>query len=326
MRALVVGIGSLATGHYLPWLAERPGVELGLLARRPAAADDAAARFGGRALTSWQDAAAFGADVAFNVTTDTAHADVLAELVRIGVPRILAEKPLVAQHGQERVDEHDLAIGLGLARAARDRGVEVGVAFNYRFFDTVRVSLATLAQGSLGAPTTLVADAHHACLSHTIDLMLAAGGPWASVSALTAPARGELPPTRTVAFTTQAGAAGSFVVSSARSWSDRLLSITALCERGRVAWSDLDADAETFDEASGYRTTTALGAGASRWDRYAASFRSELAAYLDAVECGAPAPVGIEAGLRELQTEAAIVRSAATGRPVTPDEEFPIDL
>lgn len=324
MRALIVGAGSLAVGHYLPALTARDDLDVAVVSRSPQRAREAADRFGARALTSWSEVAAFGPDLAFNVTTDTQHAAVLDELIGRAVPRILTEKPLVSAAGQERVDESDFADGLRLARRASDAGVEIGLGFNYRFFETSRRSLDALSSGALGPVRSVVADMHHACLSHTIDLVHAAAGPIETLSAQEVAAPGGLPATRAVAFATAAAAAGTFTISSARSWEDRLFSITALTERGRIAWSDLDAEAESFDDATGYRTTTTLGGGRSRWDRYAASFRASIAAFLVSSAEGAPAPVPLEAGLRELQVEAAIVRAVRERRPVRVQEEFPL--
>ena len=51
-------------------------------------------------------------------------------------------------------------------------------------------------------------------------------------------------------------------------------------------------------------------------DRYAESYRRELDLFVQAVEIGAPPPIGVEDGRRALMIAEAGVRSAKTGMPV----------
>lgn len=329
MRCVIVGIGNLATGNYLPFLAAEPEMELGYLARTPERSSRAQEQFGGSVLGSWSDVASFAPDVVFNLTTDTQHGAVLDEAVQVGCPRIFTEKPLVAAHGQERVDESDFDRAVGIAAAARAAGVEIAVGFNYRFFDTVRSSLELMSNSGFGETSTIVASAHYACWSHTIDLIGLAGGPLATLSALADhtgndDAPDATPPSRAVSFTTVAGAVGTLSGSSRRAWSDELFSIAFTAPGGHVQFSDLDVATNSFDAESGRITTSRLGADGSRGATYGRSFVASLTAYLDAVRNYAAAPVGLEAGLRELQVEAAIARSIAEGRPVDVQGEFPL--
>ena len=78
-----------------------------------------------------------------------------------------------------------------------------------------------------------------------------------------------------------------------------------------------------LDAATRSHERFSLGRDASRWDAYSASFEKALAAYLETIRQGAPPPVPGADGLRELQTEAALRRSASEGRPVRVQEEFP---
>lgn len=311
--------------NYLPYLSGRGDVELAYLARTSPKAVAARDRFGGTVLESWDDLTAFDADIAFNLTTDTAHADVLDQLVRSGTARIFAEKPLVAGRGQEWIGEDDFVRAVTIAAAARTAGVEIAMGFNYRFFDTVRESLGMVSDAAIGDISAVVASAHYACWSHTIDLIGAACGPASVVSAVAGerPADG-IPPTRAVSFTTVSGVVGTLSGTARRAWDDELFSIAFLGERGHVQVSDLDVATESFVAATGRRTTTRLGAAVSRDRTYAASFVASVAAYLDAVGRGEPAPVGLDAGLRELQVEAAIARSISTGRAVHVQSEFPL--
>lgn len=328
MRCVVVGVGNLAVGHYLPFLAAQNGMELGYLARTSERSSHAQEQFGGTVLESWRDVASFAPDIVFNLTTDSQHGPVLEELVQIGCPRIFSEKPLVAAHGQASVDESDFDRAMMIAAAARQAHVEIALGFNYRFFDTVRASIELMSRANFGDASTIVASAHYACWSHTIDLIGLVSGPMATLSAIAERAddnaQDAAPPSRAVSFTTTAGAVGTLSGSSRRAWSDELFSLAFMSEAGHVQFSDLDVGTNSFDADSGRLTTTRLGADASRRDTYARSFVASLSAYLDAVRHSAPAPVGIEAGLRELQVEAAIARSIKEQRPIDVQQELPI--
>jgi predicted dehydrogenase len=52
-------------------------------------------------------------------------------------------------------------------------------------------------------------------------------------------------------------------------------------------------------------------------DYYAASFKSSIGAYCDALRAGAPPPVGGDDGLAEMAVEAAVDRSVRTGTEVS---------
>lgn len=336
MRCVVIGIGRLAMDNYLPLLSEMPDLELAYYSRTPASRVAAVAQFGGTYLDSWEAIAAFKPDIAFNLTTDTQHADVLDRLVALRVPRIFTEKPFVSAHGQERVDEDDFERALTIANAAKAAKLEIALGFNYRFFDTVRSSLDVMEANNFGTPSTVVASAHYACWSHTIDLIGMVCGRFAAVSALgeSAPEGAavadsssmetEITPSRAIAFTTESGAVGTLSGTARRAWNDELFSVSFLSPAGRIEWSDLDVESHSFDAATGRHSSTRLGAGDSRWSTYSRSFVSSVTAYLDAVRADAPAPVGLDAGLQELQVEAAIARSIATGRVIDVQREFPL--
>ena len=325
MRCLVVGVGNVALNDYLPFLAAQPDLELAALSRKTASAEVAQKRFGARVLTSWTEARTYRPDVAFVLTTDTQHAGVLDELVAIGVPRLFVEKPLVAEHGQERVIESDFARAVELAARAEAAGVEISMGFNYRFFETVQRARAHAATEPLGRLVAVVADAHYACWSHTIDLLGMFCGPIATVSALAGiPPVEDVAAPRSIAFTTAAGVSGTLAGSASRSWDDDLLRIALHFEGGHIEVRDLDVSADTFVAGRGTNDGIDRDRSVDRWPRYAASFRASLTAYLDALRRGAPAPVGVEAGLRELQFEAAVARSIAEQRSVDFEREFPL--
>lgn len=327
MRCLVVGIGNLALNTYLPFLVTQPDLDLAALSRRTASTLGARDRFGASALTSWTDVKHYRPDIAFVLTTDSQHDVVLEQLIAAGVPRLFVEKPLVARRGQERVTEGDFPRAVQLTAQAEAAGIEIAMGFNYRFFETVQRARAHAATRPLGRPTAVVADAHYACWSHTIDLLQLFCGPIATVTALAGspPAEAVTPP-RSIAFTTATGVSGTLSGSASRSWEDDLLRIVVYFEGGHIEVRDLDVAADTYVTSFDTHDRIERDRRLDRWPRYAASFRASLSAYLDAVRRGESAPVGVAAGLRELQFEAAVARSVSAGRAVDLELEFGLEL
>lgn len=89
---------------------------------------------------------------------------------------------------------------------------------------------------------------------------------------------------------------------------------------------DLDSDMEVLDHRSARHETYAIARDRSRWQQYDDSFTKSILAYLETLRQNAPPPVPGLAGLQELQVEAAIKRSIATGRPVDLDADLPLGL
>jgi predicted dehydrogenase len=88
--------------------------------------------------------------------------------------------------------------------------------------------------------------------------------------------------------------------------------------------TDLDGEMTVMDARAKRVQTFQISGDRSRWDMYNASFQKSLNAYLQSVREGASPPVPGRFGLLELQVEAAIKRSIATGAPVTLDAAFPL--
>lgn len=325
MRCLVVGIGGLAMGQYLPFLSRQEDLELAYLSRRPASSRAARDAFGGRGIESWSEVEQFAPDIAFNLTTDSEHAQVLESLIEARVPRVFTEKPLISQAGQENVDEDDFRRARDIVGWANEAGVEIAMGFNYRFFESVQTSLDALTGTRLGPLRTVVANSHFATWSHTLDLIGMACGPIATLTATAGLGTGldERTPARSVSLRAESGVVGSALGSALRDWEDDLLDISFSFDGGHIRWRDLDAESSMFDAASGRRTVTVLPG--SREFRYSASFAASLTAYLVSVRADAPPPVGVDAGLRELQIEASISRSLREHRAVRVQEEFPLD-
>lgn len=128
LRVAVIGPGFIARRH-LEVLSTEPGVELvGVLARRAGAADEAAARFGGRPyheLGRMLDAER--PDAAWVCLPPDQHGDLELALIERGV-HLFVEKPLAA----------DLETPLRIGDAIAAAGVVAGVAYHWRAMDTLR--------------------------------------------------------------------------------------------------------------------------------------------------------------------------------------------
>ena len=319
MRCAVIGIGGVALKRYLPVLAAESDVELGCCSRDVESARRGAALVDGTVLDDLDAVGSWRPDVAFVVTPDTTHVDVVTRLVELGIPRIFVEKPLAAAHGQSRITADDLRAGEHLARTAAERGVAIAMGYNYRHFATVARARSEIARRGWSAPSGVVVAAHYACLSHVIDLSACFLGELDTVSALGGGIRGDAPwqlEDRAVAFTAVSGATGVLRVSSARPWGDTLLDLTVSYPEGSIRVTDLDGSLELYDRDEPWRQRFTRADEASRDDGYGSSFATSIRAYLDTVRRDAPPPTSVDDGLAELRFHVAVARSIAEGRPV----------
>jgi predicted dehydrogenase len=328
MRALVVGVGAVATRNYLPFLAAQDDVELGYLNRTPSKAEAAAEIFGGIAFAAEQDWVDWKPDVAFVLTSERDRYEAARSAVDLGVPRVFLEKPLVAERGQADVIERDFVRAKDLLERASNAGCATAMIFNYRFFEQTRFARQTAADRHFGRLTQFTAVSHYACWSHCIDLIRHFGGNVVDVAAtagsLVREGGGNSAVDIAAAFTTDAGGAGTLLGTAGLAWQHPLFDLSLNFEGGRIHLRDLDGTVEVFDAAGNRYETFDLGRDTSRWDQYDKSFAASLTAYLDSVRAGAPPPVpGID-GLRELQVEVGIKKSIAERRSVNLAAEFPI--
>lgn len=328
MRALVIGIGTVATQNYLPFLAAQSDVELGYVNRSADKAKDAAEQFGGTGFSSLADAADWDADLGFVLTSERARYEVARAVVELGIPRLFLEKPLVAERGQADVIERDFRRGQDLLTRAAAAGCETAMIFNYRFFEQVSLAQRTAIERDFGALTQVTASSHYACWSHVIDLICFLAGPLDEVAATAGPVvrtgAGISAVDVAASFTTEDGASGNLLGTAALAFQHPLFDLSLNFERGRIQLRDLDGRVEVFDATSHRYETYDLDRNTSRWDQYAKSFAASLGAYLAAVRVDATPPVpGID-GLRELQVEAGLKLSIAEGRRVRLSEEYPL--
>ena len=128
------------------------------------------------------------------------------------------------------------------------------------------------------------------------------------------------------AFRTAGDATGTLIGTSMLDWTFPLLELTFNFQGARIHLRDLDGDMEVLDHCSGRHEVYAIARDRSRWQQYDDTFTKSILAYLETLRQNAPPPVPGLAGLQELQVEAAIKRSIATGRPVDLDADLPLGL
>lgn len=329
IRLGVVGLGNVAVNNYLPFLSRQEDVELYCCSRDSEKAKACAERFGIHACSSLEELAQLQLDAVFILTLEPFHYETACRLLTFSPKRLFIEKPLVARNGQADVCEQDFFDALDLLKRAKRAGTEIAMNFNYRFFDQMIRFRRIVEERKLGVLRQSSWLVHYACWSHCLDLLRWFGGEIAEVSAVggsccgTANLRGR---DLAGAFTTKNGGCGTIVGTAGPAFELPLYRVVLQFERGTASFSDLDVELQLEQAGLPYRESFTLGANRSRWDQYAASFEKSLSAYLDSVRTAAPASVGGLEGVRELQLEAALRRSAATGGRVNLDREFPISL
>lgn len=324
LKIALVGTGGVARGSYLPYLTTREDVSLSYYDRDASRSADCVTRFGGRATSSVAELLADDPDAVLVLTPETKRYEAALEVLAHHPRRMLFEKPLVAQHGQANVSEDDFHLAKEVVDRATAAGTQTAMLFNYRFFDQTLRARQLVADGGFGRLTQASLMVQYACWSHCIDLLALFGGPVAEITAIA----GQTPYQNAVdvaaAFRLVNGASGSILGTNGTQFALPLYTMLFAFEGGILRFHDLDGPLEVFRNGQRYSETHALIGNHSRWDQYTASFAKALAAYLDSVAQDAPAPVPSSAGLAELQFEASLRRSAAQGRPVRVQEEFPL--
>lgn len=328
MRALVIGVGTVASQNYLPFLAAQEDVKLGYLNRTPSKATSAAETFGGRAFVSDQDWLDWNPDIAFVLTSERDRYDAARAAIDLGIPHLFLEKPLVAERGQADVIERDFFRAKDLLDRASNAGCETAMIFNYRFFEQIQFARQTVVDRNFGRLTQFTAVSHYACWSHCIDLISYFGGKPADVAAtagsVVRQGAGNNAVDVAAAFTTEDGGTGTVLGTAGLAWQHPLFDLSLNFEGGRIHLRDLDGTVEIFDAAGNRYETFDLCRDTSRWDQYNKSFVASLTAYLDSIRAGAPPPVPGMDGLRELQVEAGIKKSIAERRSVNLTAEYPL--
>lgn len=190
VRIGVVGYGTGGQHFHAPFIAAARGVELaGIVARAPATIAKAEIDFPDAPIyPSLQAMLAAGVDAVTITTPPQTRRDLVLEAVAAGV-HVIADKPFAPSAEAGRM----------LARAAKDRGVTLGIFHNRRWDADIRTLHKVLSDGRLGQlwrlhsrmdfddPATLEAGPTGGLLrdlgSHVVDQALWLVGPVVSVDA-----------------------------------------------------------------------------------------------------------------------------------------------
>jgi predicted dehydrogenase len=328
LRLALVGTGEVARKNYAPFLASQPDVALAYHNRTPEKARALASEFGGEVFGTLEELIAWKPTAVFVLTSEKCRHTFGTALIERGAPRIFFDKPLVAARGQARVEEDDFTAARDMLRLAAQRGCETAMIFNYRFFAQTIAARELVASRKLGRVINIAAQVHFACWSHCIDLIGCFAGAIREITALTGATVRTTPVAEgcdvSAAFLTTDGAVGTIVGTAGMTWQHPLYELTFTFENGRVHLRDLDGTLELLDGARPHHETISFTRDTSRWANYDESFRKSIGAYLDSLRAGKPPPIAGEAGLRELQFEAALKRSIRERRPVRLEDEFPL--
>ena len=258
-------------------------------------------------------------DAVILATPHSLHADQVVAAAAAG-KQIFCDKPFTL----------DKASAERAVEAARAAGVTLSVGFNRRFLPAMQELQKLLADGSLGR--LLHAEAHFSVNAvgrydddswrldrseapgggltglgiHLIDAMINLMGPIASVFAQsTSRVIQQIDDTTSILFRFDSGASATLTT----------LLATPMHFRFHLFGSAAHAELRGPDRLE----LTRLADTAPRVIDYPAIDieRAELEAFADAVEGGAPFPVGADQAIHGSAVFEAIIRSAATGQPVT---------
>jgi predicted dehydrogenase len=329
LKVAIIGTGNVAKKNYLPFLVQQDDVELSYFNRTQASAEACASEFGGWAADSIDSLMSESPDVVLLLTNENSRYQVALHVLQHKPKRLFFEKPLVAQQDQAHVTEDDFEKGRELLRLARSSGTETAMIFNYRFFDQSLLAQQLVAERGWGKLIQATGFVHYACWSHCIDLIHLFAGPVAEITALSGTIdhlwSSLSAKDVTAAFVTADGATGTILGTAGTSFAFPLYELLFSFEGGRLTLRNLDGDMEVLDYSGKRHEGFSLTRGTSQWDQYRQSFHQSLEAYLQSVRAGSAPPVPGIAGLQELQFEAALKRSIRLGRPVRPQDEFPLD-
>ena len=312
-KLAIIGAGNVACKSYLPFLSKREDLELIIHSRTFEKAKRVAESFGARAVETMEEVAAEQPISALVLTMEQQHLDAANALMELGLKRLYIEKPLNARNGQANVTEEDYFEAVRFVRRAKELGCELAMNFNYRFFELYKKLHAIISErqyGELRQSSWLV---NYACWSHCIDLLYFFGGRIRTVTAL-----GEKKENADLAgaFTMENGGTGTILGTNETDFGMSLYYVTLHFDKAIVTFEDLDSELKIYETGTQYRESYRLFGNFSRWNQYTHSFAKSVNAYLETVEKGEKPPVSGEDGLRELQFEAALRRSAACGGPV----------
>jgi predicted dehydrogenase len=235
----------------------------------------------------------------------------------------------------EKIMAHTIPIGESMVAAARRAGRTLGVNYNYRTVPAHGLIRQELLRGGFGEPALYTASMHTYLWAHLIDLLRFFFGDPVSVTAAIVDDQARRPPAtpnsgRPWMYAADMVYHPSVAVSASFRFQNpdfiATMSGSALVPYSQCFWSfalfgsrsALAIDAATSANLAG---TPSLGPIAERIRAlapcsYPQSFDLSVAAFVEALQQGRPAPVSGEDGLAAMRLEAAVAESARTGRNV----------
>lgn len=288
-----------------------------------------AAKYGVRPYTSVEEMVRVeGPDFATVSTGELEHFGPSSVLLEAGVP-VLIEKSLT----------FDLDESARLVKLARERQVPCGVNFNMRYLMPFQLTRKALDAGDIGRPISFVwrfthrwpppaidrdaavAITHHI---HGLNLLLAMGGPIASVSALAVP--GQDPAKRTTLgalFSYESGAMGMLYGGVDGGVSNDTMSLECQGILGRTSARDATAEfrLSTLDSKLD-RIWTPFFADVDEGN-FQKSLDWHLAEFVQALRTRTAVPIPVEEGYDALRLAWAVIESAKSGERVKLDDIAP---
>jgi myo-inositol 2-dehydrogenase / D-chiro-inositol 1-dehydrogenase len=328
IRFALIGAGSMGRFHGRT-LASLVGGRLAVVVDDDLAAAEAVAAWAPGARATRDLAVALGDDVdAVVVVTPAQTHAAIVEAAALADKAIFCEKPLATSLGD--VDR--------VRSTLRGRGVPFQIGFQRRFDPGVARLLGLLADGELGRVETVrsvtadpfgpdlegmrrAAGIFHDTLSHDADLALAVGGPVEEVftrgAAMLDPRFADLgkPDTTVISLRFASGAIG-VIENRLRTGYGYETVLEVGGSLGKAVVRDDALDALTL-----FRAERAERAHVPWFlERFAAAYRAELEAFVDALRAGRAPDPGVEQGVAVMRLCAAAERSYREGRPVRVEE------
>ena len=309
LRVAIIGCGKIATRFHAPSFARLPGCRI--VAACDVAIDNARSLGDLYGVPAYRDVDEClereGVDIADVVTREQDRCPVLEQCFAQGV-HVFTEKPLAGAAGQYRIQDTDLPE----ARAAIDAWLRAGVRFGVNL--ALRHDLAAgelkraVLAGELGEPVALCADHALGSANHLVDLLRWINGDVCEVAGVTVgdPVR----PSRAAFLRFDNGSVGTLASILE---SDVYFRLQYAGTAGRAVLHNIGGYLEWFDRdgrtAHSWRPsyedthTTLTGL----FDRSIAAFVEDVRSGTEVVASGLDA-------LRQMEVDAAITRSFASGR------------
>ncbi len=226
----------------------------------------------------------------------------------------------------EKIMAPDLASGKQMVRRAADRGLKLGVNYNYRYIDSVLALQRLLAEESFGALRTVQFNVHAYCHHHALDLIRFLFGEFEQVTAVLTedPAERHFAwndadamlyiPSINACTVIRIGQLVISLVASHRSFSYPLIECMVYGTAGRAKISDMRVSAMNGDlmiqhEDRIERTPMAPVSLDELFYRSIAGWVAALRGQTSLAATG-------DDGLRTMQIEAAISRSSSEGSAI----------